>query len=59
MKARDYLKKLWINKIIRGFLAGVVAASFSATLVKHGADAQTAAQIGNGLGEVVRQLPNE
>lgn len=58
-KTREFFRRLWINKVIRGFIAGVVVATATPVMVKHGVDPTTAAQIGQGMGEVIKQLPNE
>lgn len=59
MKAREFFRRLWNNKIVRGFLAGVVVATATPVMVKHGVDQTTASQISQGMGEVIKQLPNE
>lgn len=59
MKAREFFRRLWNNKTIRGFLAGLVVATATPVMIKHGVDPVTAGQIGQGVGEVIKQLPAE
>lgn len=59
MKAREFFRRLWNNKAVRGFLAGLVVATATPAMIKHGVDPVTAGKIGQGMGEVIQQLPNE
>lgn len=58
-KTREFFRRLWNNKTVRGFLAGMLVATATPAMIKHGVDPVTASQIGQGMGEVIKQLPNE
>lgn len=56
---KNFLRALWAKPIIRHLISAAAAVVISTNLPKAGVDADTARQVGQGVGEVIKHLPAE